>query len=144
ALLPILLTGVIVALGLAFVARPAIVALCLLPFGFSPREIGYVSWVGIRGAVPIILATVPVMAEIPGAESIFNVVFLIVFISALIPGATIVPLTRRLGLDDPEPPPPAAGLEMHSLRPLDGVIHVSRVDSTLAVCDVPLRNIKFP
>lgn len=144
ALLPIMLTGVIVALGLAFVARPAIVALCLLPFGFKPREIGYVSWVGIRGAVPIILATVPVMAEIPGAESIFNVVFLIVFISALIPGATIVPLTRKLGLDDPEPPPPAAGLELHSLRPLDGVIHVSRVDSTLAVCDVPLKNIKFP
>lgn len=143
-LMPILITGIIVALGLAFVARPLVVTLCLLPFGFKTHEIGYISWVGIRGAVPIILGTVPVLAGIPGAERIFHIVFLIVFISALVPGATIVPLTRRLGLDDPEPPPPAAALEMHSLRPINGVIHVSRVDSTLPVCDVPIKNINFP
>ncbi|HMN97585.1 MAG TPA: potassium/proton antiporter [Phycisphaerales bacterium] len=136
--------GTIVALGLAIVARPAVVAACLVPFGFKPREIGYVSWVGIRGAVPIILATVPVMAGIPGAERIFHVVFFIVVISAIVPGATIVPLTRKLKLDDPEPTPPAAALELHSLRPLDGVIHVYRIDATLAVCGVPLAKITFP
>ncbi len=136
--------GTIVALGLAFFARPAVVTACLLPFGFKIREIGYVSWVGIRGAVPIILGTVPVMANIPGAERIFHVVFFIVVISSLVPGATIVPLTRRLKLDDPEPPPPAAGLELHSLRPMEGVIHVYRIDPTLAVCGIPLSKIKFP
>lgn len=144
ALLDVIVVGTVVALGLALIARPAVVALCLAPFGFKLREIGYVSWVGIRGAVPIILATVPVMANIPGAERIFHVVFFIVVISAIVPGATIVPLTRRLGLDDPEPPPPAAALEMHSLRQMNGEIHVYRIDTTVAVCGVPLSRIKFP
>lgn len=144
ALLPVLTIGLIVALGLAIVARPVVVAACLAPFGFPAREIGYVSWVGIRGAVPIILATVPVMAQIPDAERIFHVVFIVVVISAIIPGATIVPLTRRLKLNDPEPPPPAAAMELHSLRPMDGVIHVYRIDPTLAVCGVALSKIRFP
>ncbi|HRJ50913.1 MAG TPA: potassium/proton antiporter, partial [Phycisphaerales bacterium] len=143
-LLPVAWVGLALGLGLAFIARPLVSTICLLPFGWPLKEIGYVSWVGIRGAVPIILATFPVMAQIPEAERIFHIVFFIVVISALIPGASIVPLTRRLKLDAPEPPTPAAALEMHSLRPMNGEIHFYHIEPHVAACGVPLSQVRFP
>ncbi len=143
-LLPVAGVGLMLGLGLAVIARPVVVTACLLPFRLPPKEIAYVSWVGIRGAVPIILATFPVMAQIPGAERLFHIVFFIVVVSALIPGASIVPLTRRLKLDDPEPPAPAAALELHSRRQMNGEIHVYHIDPSVAACGVPLSQIRFP
>lgn len=143
-LLPVAWTGVALGLGLAFLARPLVVSLCLLPFRWSTREIGYVAWVGIRGAVPIILGTFPVMAHLPGGERIFHIVFFIVVVSALVPGASIVPLTRRLGLDDPQTPTPAAALEMNSLRPMGGEIHSYHIEQSVAASGVPLSQIRFP
>jgi cell volume regulation protein A len=143
-LLPVAGVGILLGLGLAFVARPLIVALCLLPFGKPAREVLYVSWIGIRGAVPIILATIPVMAKLPDAERIFHIVFFIVVFSSLVPGASIVPLTRRLRLDTPEVPMPTAALEIHSLREMDGEIHVYHIDPSVAVCGVALADIVFP
>ncbi|MCW5765090.1 MAG: potassium/proton antiporter [Phycisphaeraceae bacterium] len=143
-LTPVAGVGLALGLGLAFIARPLVVTLCLLPFGYSAREVAYVSWVGIRGAVPIILATFPVMAAIPGADRIFHIVFFIVVVSALVPGASIVPLTRRLRLDDPEPPSPAAALEMNSLRRMNGEIHAYHIEPTVAACGVPLSEVRFP
>jgi cell volume regulation protein A len=143
-LLPVAGTGLALGLALALVARPVAVGLCLAPFRWPLREVGYTSWVGIRGAVPIILATFPVMAQIPGAERIFHVVFFIVVVSALIPGAGIVPLTRWLRLDDPEPPRPVAALELHSLRPMNGEIHSYRIEPQVAACGVPLSQVRFP
>jgi cell volume regulation protein A len=143
-LLPVAGVGLALGLGLALVARPLVVALCLLPFRWKAREVGYVSWVGIRGAVPIILGTFPIMAQLPGGERIFHIVFFIVVVSALVPGASIVPLTRRLGLDDPAPPSPAAALEMHSLRPMGGEIHAYHIETSVAACGVPLSQIRFP
>ena len=143
-LLPVAGVGLALGLGLALLARPLVVALCLLPFRWSTREIGYVSWVGIRGAVPIILATFPVMAHLPNGEQIFHIVFFIVVVSAIVPGASIVPLTRRLGLDDPQPPVPAAALEMHSLRPMGGEIHSYHIHEAVAASGAPLSQIRFP
>lgn len=143
-LLPVAGVGLALGLGLALIARPLVVALCLLPFRWSVKEVGYVSWVGIRGAVPIILGTFPIMAQLPSGERIFHIVFFIVVVSALVPGASIVPLTRRLGLDEPEPPSPAAALEMHSLRPMGGEIHSYHIQETVAACGVPLSRISFP
>lgn len=143
-LLSVASVGLLLGLGLALVARPLVVLLCMLPFRWPLREVAYISWVGIRGAVPIILGTFPVMAEIPGGERLFHIVFFIVVVSALIPGASIVPLTRRLKLDDPLPPTPAAALELNSLRPLHGEIHVYHIEPTVAACGVPLSEIRFP
>jgi cell volume regulation protein A len=143
-LVPVAGVGLLLGLGLALVARPVVVALCLLPFGRPAREVRYVSWVGIRGAVPIILATFPVMAGIPGAERLFHIVFFIVVVSALVPGASIVPLTRRLRLDEPEPPRPSAGIELNSLRPLNGEIFVYRIEPSVAACGASLSQIPFP
>ncbi len=138
--------GVGLALGLvlAFLARPIAAVVCVLPFRWRRNEMVGTAWVGIRGAVPIILATVPIMADIPGAERVFNIVFFIVVLSAVIPGATIATLTRRLGLSHDHAPAPAATLEMHSRRRLGGDIFVYRVDPAVAISGAAIAEIPFP
>ena len=141
---PVALKGLAVALFLAFVARPLAVWLCLLPFRFKPAETLFLSWVGLRGAVPIILATIPVMAGVPDGMRIFNLVFFVVVINALVPGATVRWVTRRLKLQEPGAPIAAAALEIHSMRDLQGVIASYYITPVLAVCDASLSQIKFP
>lgn len=92
-----------VALALIFVARPVAVWLCLLPFRFSARETWFISWVGLRGAVPIVLALFPLLAGTPQAGLLFNVAFSVVVVSLLIQGSTIGFMARRLGVAMPEP-----------------------------------------
>ncbi|MDQ7745491.1 potassium/proton antiporter [Hydrogenophaga pseudoflava] len=102
-LLPTLGPALGVSLVLMGVARPLAVALCLVPLRFPPREIVFVSWVGLRGAVPIVLAMFPLMAGVPGAQTFFNVAFVVVLTSLLLQGSTIAWSARRLGLAMPEP-----------------------------------------
>lgn len=102
-LLPTLGPALGVSLVLMLVARPLAVALCLVPLRFPPREIAFVSWVGLRGAVPIVLAMFPLMAGVPGAHIFFNVAFVVVLTSLLLQGSTIAWSARRLGLAMPEP-----------------------------------------
>jgi len=97
-LLPSLGASLAIAFMLIFVARPAAVALCLLPFGFSRKEIGFVGWVGLRGAVSIFLAAIPTLAGAPNAQIYFNVAFVVVIVSLLVQGWTITELAKRLGL----------------------------------------------
>ena len=137
-------TGLLVAIFLAVVARPLAVLPCLLPFRYPIKEIGYIGWIGLRGAVPIILATFPVLAAVPGAHEVFNIVFFIVVVSSFIPGATIRPVTRRLGLIVPDKPAPLAVLEINSTLPLDGELVPFYVDESLAVCGATLSEIVFP
>ena len=95
-LVAVAIPSVVIALFLMFVARPLSVAICLLPFRPSGRELVYVSWVGLRGSVPIVLATFPASYGIEGADDIFNVVFFIVITSVLVQGLSLVPCTRWL------------------------------------------------
>jgi cell volume regulation protein A len=143
-LLDVAWVGLGLALFLAVVARPLVTALCLLPFRFARREVAYVGWVGLRGAVPIILATFPVLTGAPGAERVFDVVFFIVVVNALVPGATVPWVTRRLGLETREPEPPKAVLEITSMQPLSGELLSFHVDEALAVTGVPIAELPFP
>ncbi|HEU5170362.1 MAG TPA: potassium/proton antiporter [Gemmatimonadales bacterium] len=136
--------GLALAAVLAFVARPAIVALCLWPFRYHPREILYVGWVGLRGAVPIVLATFPVLAGAPGAERVFNVVFFIVVASALVPGSTVAWVTRRLGLERHEPPPPPAVLAVESRQVLRSEVVSFVIAKPLAVVGVAIGELPMP
>jgi potassium/hydrogen antiporter len=102
-LLPTLWPALGVSLVLMLVARPLSVWLCLAPLRFPPREIAFISWVGLRGAVPIVLAVFPVMAGVPGAQTFFNVAFVVVLASLLLQGSTIAWSARRLGVDLPDP-----------------------------------------
>ena len=96
-------SGVAVSLTLIFVARPVAVWLCLMPFHFSPRETWFISWVGLRGAVPIVLALFPLLAGTPNAGLLFNIAFMVVLASLLTQGTTIGLLARRLGVALPDP-----------------------------------------
>ena len=90
--------AVAMALFLMLVARPLSVFVCMLPFRYKLREQSYVSWIGLRGSVPIILATFPATYGVAGANEIFNVVFFIVLTSVLLQGFTLVPATRLFGV----------------------------------------------
>ena len=87
-----------VAAVLMFVARPLAVIICLYPLRFSHKEIAYISWVGLRGAVPIVLAIFPFMANLPEARIIFNVAFVVVLASLVLQGSTIGWFARRMGV----------------------------------------------
>jgi potassium/hydrogen antiporter len=116
-------TGLAIALVLAFVARPAVVWLCLAPFRFGRKEIAYVGWVGLRGAVPIILAMFPVLAGAPGAQRLFDVVFFVVVLNAIVPGSTVRWVTRWLGMEEEAASPPApASIDFNSSRVLGGEV----------------------
>jgi cell volume regulation protein A len=94
----ILLPAVLLALFLVFIARPLAVWLCLLPFDFTQRETGFIAWVGLRGAVSILLGIVPVIGNMENGEAFFNTAFIVVMISLVLQGWTIKPLAKRLGL----------------------------------------------
>lgn len=102
-LLPTLGPALGVSLVLMVVARPLAVWLCLAPLRFPAGEIAFISWVGLRGAVPIVLAVFPLMAQVPGAQTFFNVAFVVVLTSLVLQGTTIAWSARRLGLALPEP-----------------------------------------
>ena len=93
--------GVVVALLLVFVARPLAVAVSLSPFRFPAREKLFISWVGLRGAVPIVLATFPVLGGLPNAELYFNVAFVTVLFSLIFQGWTVIPCAQWLKLKLP-------------------------------------------
>lgn len=143
-LVPIALDGVLLALFLAFVARPLVVVACLAPFRFPAREALYIGWVGLRGAVPIILAVFPVLAGAPGAERIFDVVFFVVVVNALVPGWTVRWLARRIGLEEQRAPTPGAVLEISSAVPVDGEILSFYVSAASAVAGSTVSELPFP
>ena len=100
-IVPLIGAGFFLTFLLMVVARPVSVLLCLLPFNINMRKKVMVAWVGLRGSVPIILATFPFMAGIPQADTIFNIVFFVVIASVFIQGTSIPFLSKILKLDVP-------------------------------------------
>ncbi len=86
----------------SLLASPSAVWVCLLPFRFSARETWFIVWVGLRGAVPVALALLPLMAGTPQAGVLFNIAFLVVVTSLLLQGTTIGLMARWLGVAMPE------------------------------------------
>jgi cell volume regulation protein A len=121
-LLDVWLEGLIIAFVLIFIARPLAVMPILALFGFNLREMTLVSWVGLRGSVPIILAIFPLIFGLPGAALIFNVVFFVVLISATLQGSSLAWMARKLKLTLPPPVTPAATLEITALGDVDADI----------------------
>ena len=93
-----LVGAIVVALVLMLVARPAAVFLCLAPFGFQWREKLFMSWVGLRGAVAIFLASIPLLVGLPAAYLFFDVAFVVVLSSLLIQGWTVAFAARKLDM----------------------------------------------
>ena len=143
-LLQVAPVGLGIGLFLSFVARPAAVYACLLPLRMPFREASYISWVGLRGAVPIILATFPVLAHGAGAEHLFDVVFFVVVVNALMPGATVPWVTSRLGLKLKHPPPAPAVLEMNTNQLLAGDVMSFYIEPSTLACETPISDLPFP
>jgi cell volume regulation protein A len=143
-LLAVAPVAVALALTLLVVARPVAVALCLVPWRFRLREAGYISWVGLRGAVPIVLATYPVLRGIPAGERLFHLVFFITIVNSLIPGATVAWLARRLGLVRGAEVVPPASVEMVSLRDYQSAFVWYYVRQASAVTGALVRDLPLP
>lgn len=102
-LAPVMGLGMLIAACLIFIARPASIFIGLLPAALELREKIFISWVGLRGAVPIVLATFPLLAKAPQAELMFNIVFFVVLTSVLLQGTSIPLIARWLRVDAPMP-----------------------------------------
>lgn len=113
-------SGLLVSVVLILVSRPVAVVLSMLPFEFNWREIGFASTVGLKGAVPIVLATFPAILGTPNAEIYFNIVFFIVVVSATIQGGALSFLARLFRVEEPPEPEAPMRLELHSLRHIEG------------------------
>jgi cell volume regulation protein A len=106
------LAALAVALTLMLVARPLAVFICLAPFRFSKREKLFISWVGLRGAVGIFLASIPLLVGLPNAQLYFNVGFVVVLASLLVQGWTIAAAAHRLHIALPRTDPPPRRVEL--------------------------------
>jgi cell volume regulation protein A len=116
-----------IAATLIFVARPLAVLLCLAPLRFPLRHNLFIGWVGLRGAVPIVLALFPTLEHVPGSSRFFNVAFAVVLASLLLQGTTLGGVAKVLGvIEPPDEPPPGEG-SVHGRLTLDGDLALADV-----------------
>ncbi|TWU55411.1 potassium/proton antiporter [Rubripirellula reticaptiva] len=126
------------------VARPVAVFICAAPFKFANRELIFLSWVGLKGAVPITLATFPMIAGLSSASVIFDTVFFVVLVSALVQGWTLPTIARYLKLEVPTRLPPPVTLEISSLRNIDGDIVDYFVDKDCRATNCMIKDLALP
>ncbi|WNQ10031.1 potassium/proton antiporter [Paenibacillus aurantius] len=140
----IIMEGVALSLILMFVARPVGVYISTLFTRFTGKEKLLLSWAGLRGAVPIVLATYPVMAQLNIGVKFFNVVFFVVFTSALIQGSTISWLAERLGLSSGKKPSAPHSLELVSTEETDMEMREVTVNAGSEAAEHPLHRLELP
>ena len=137
-LVPIAWVGVVIALALMLVARPIAVLASLAPFHFPWREQAFVSWVGLRGAVPMILAIFPLTAGLENAGLYFHLAFFVILSSLIVQGWTIAPAARALGLEIPPTADPVQRFNLDTPGHLDREIAVYPVSAGSAAARRPL------
>lgn len=138
------LEGIILALALMFIARPVGVFLTLLASRYNLQEKVFLSWAGLRGSVPIVLATYPLVSGIENGYLIFNVVFFIVIFSALLQGSTIIPVARWLDFDEGKVYTPAYSVELLALGETNNEINGIGLPEASYHNDVKITNLDLP
>ncbi|MBA2517059.1 MAG: potassium/proton antiporter [Solirubrobacterales bacterium] len=143
-LLAVAAEGTLLALVLVLVARPAATWLSTAFGGFSNAERAVLSWAGLRGAVPVVLATFPVIEGVDGALNFFNIVFFAVLLSTLLQGTTFEPLARRLNMTTSEPALPTPLSEAGTIRRLGAEILEFPIGPTDAIAGARVRDLGLP
>lgn len=143
-LLPNLPGYLILAVFLILVGRPIAVYLCLLPFHFPWQERAYISWIGLRGAVPIFLGTIPVLAGIEGGKDFFGFAFVVVLSSLLVQGWTVAPVARWLDLQLPSVTPKPRRVDIDVPAGGGTAMVTYTVHPNAAVVDRGLKNLPLP
>lgn len=138
------LDGLLLALVLIFAARPIAVLISVFAFRFPLREMVFLAWVGLKGAVPITLATFPLLAGMPGSDLLFNVVFFVVLVSAITQGWSLPLVARWLRLGKTYEPVTPVTVEINALRHVDGEIVEYVVTPLSKVAGQTLRDITLP
>ena len=136
---PALVIGMI----LTLVARPTSVFVALLPFRVPWREKTLLSWAGLRGAVPIVLATIPMVGDVPGSDRVFNIVFVLVVVYTLIQGPTLPWLAKRLRLGEGEEAADL-GIESAPLERLRGHLLSTSIGPSSRMHGVEVGELRMP
>ena len=143
-LVDVAVEGTVLALVVVFVARPVAAFISTAPFGFTGAERIVLGWAGLRGAVPVVLATFPVIEGVPGSLGFFDAVFFAVLLSTLVQGTTFEPLARRLGLTTTEPALPRPLAEAGTIRRLGAEILEYPISAGDAIAGARVRDLGLP
>ncbi len=143
-LLEICWPGLAIAAVLILISRPLAVHLCLIRSRFRNPEKLFLSWVGLKGAVPITLAIFPLMSDIEGAATIFDIVFFIVIISAILQGTSLKWFANKLQLSVPKKREPPVTLEISSLHEVDADIVDYYIEAETLVVGKTIRDLALP
>ncbi|MFB7464176.1 potassium/proton antiporter [Streptomyces sp. NPDC056224] len=136
--------AVVIGLVLTMLARPLEVFVSLLPFRIPWREQVLMSWAGLRGAVPIILATIPMVSGIEGSDRVFNIVFVLVVVYTLVQGPTLPWLARKLRLGESEETASDLGIESAPLEKLRGHLLSFAIPPASRMHGVEVSELRLP
>jgi cell volume regulation protein A len=140
----IALEGSVLALVVVLVARPAAAFASTLTERFSAPERLALGWAGLRGAVPVVLATFPVIEGIPHSLEFFNIVFFAVLLSTVLQGSTFEPFARRLGVTTSDPALPRPLAEIGTIRGLGAEVVEYPVEADDAIVGLAVRDLELP
>ncbi|MGI6453023.1 MAG: potassium/proton antiporter [Syntrophomonadaceae bacterium] len=140
----IIYKGLLLSIILIIIARPIAVFALTVKCGLNFKEKSFLSWAGLKGAVPIVLATFPMAAGLENSQTFFNIIFFIVLISALVQGSTISLFSEKLGLTEPKKIVPMHSLELVSIGKANAEMIEYEVSENIHILDKPLAEIDFP
>lgn len=143
-MLSIALPALAIAFFIILVARPVAVLICIAPFSFSWRERLFISWVGLRGAVPVMLAIFPLVAGLENAQLLFNIAFVVVLVSLLVQGASLPIAARLCRVEIPPSPEPLFRTSLDIAVDSDHELMIYQLHQSKWCIGVQLRDLNLP